>query len=1332
LQGFPLLLLNDPAAHQELAAQVVVQAAGLLAGPDEGIVQCWDRMKEVLRVASWDIFRRRRWARQQGARQAEAAAARAQRRLLRATTADAFVALSAAAQAAVAAATKAWHDLCSPATEVAATLDHLFGDTSSYYFHQLARSPHPPPVIRRLVCPGPPAAPSAGPADLSTPQGLQQALDYCVSFYSSDSPIGLFRVRSDVEPQAQAALLDVLPRQLPATHAALAEGPDGNSRLCPDDLELALRLSHRGSVPGIDGLPYEFYRAFADQLVPVLCRVFNAAFRDAGDAAPLRSLLTGVICLLPKPRQSGEELCGYRPLTLLNCDVKLLMLVLSNRLQRPLDYLIDITQSAFLRGRDISDNVRYHLGLTARLQELGLPGWLLHSDLTKAYDTADRGWLLQAMRAMGFREAGVVRWCALLMAGTHARVRVNGFLSATFPVSAGIPQGGSLSCQEWAILLEPCTAYLNRLQAGGHIAGFLLPDGTPAPAVCSFADDTKSYVHDPAVDGLAIRAAFVMAAQAGLPEQSVAKTKLLYLRGPVPASLDPETQERHAPTDYLLQAHTAPHRLLGVPFCPDEARCVVAAFAQQPQALRVASAPWLLLRLSALGRSHVAMQCLASKTVYQANFRLPSPPVLAALQTAVNRFVGTPGRVEEASPFPGRLYPKFAVATLPHAAGGLGLPHLKAHVLAMQAKTAWLLFRHTSHPWQALYRHEVACAVSPGPGLPPGYHALVTAPAAVHLPPTSTPLVSTAVAAFRRLGVHRIVPPEGQRLESVLLELTFGNAPDPAWLPVSPAEVTTPAARSWLRLGDVRAAHTQQASLAPDEAGDLALILGRLPQPWRSAVTDPLPQRSEWLALPGATVSPLPLLWGPDPLSGVLGLWELWPSGRLHPLPGPQAVPVGPSRPACVVLRPKDRGAWERADLAFAAAQALLPASARQQPLEPWLVGVWSTMQLDPAVWGITLPSGSSVSMEDICVRDARRLLSHSLLLDSQGSQAGYVRGYAEAQAAWPRAWRLAPLGAADAAPELCGLDGLEARWEQSASRAAHPAGSPERVGWTPPWLALQHRPPPRPSRAERAAARELADVAPPQLRPGYAQVWRRLVDPTLHRPSRITCWHILHGSLGCKAFLAHVRRQASPHQPAPERSSVACDAPGCAGAGVLETLTHAFLTCPEVVPVIDWLTATWEALAQCRVPRSSRVLLADDLEAWPARPGAPGAVRLWTRLRVAVLGAIWRVRCSRDEHRGESFARRAVRLGVQQLLAAIQRDWSRTQGDLRMADGGAFCVDWWRGFDVSQSVSDFEAQWAQPPLLCRVEGEVPAVAGVDQRRLVLMLGLGHPVPLPP
>lgn len=1132
--------------------------------------------------------------------------------------------------------------------------------------------------------------------------------------------------------EAQTVLLDALPRRLSAASAALAEGPDQNGTLTTEELHLALQLSRRGSTPGVDGLPYEFYRTFGALLVPVLLRVFNAAFRSSDFAAPLQPLLVGVLCLLLKPGQPADELSSYRPLTLLNCDVKLLMLVLSNRLQRPLDYVIDVTQSAFLRGRDISDNVRYHLGLASRLAELGLPGWLLHSDLTKAYDTADRGWLLKAMQAVGLRQAGIVRWCSLLLSGTQAQVRINGYLTAPFPVKGGLSQGGSLSCQEWVILLEPCLAYLNQLRSLGRLHAFLLPSGDPAPAACAFADDVKSFLLDPAGDGLEVKAAFQLAARAGLPALSVPKTKLLHLQGPVPAAMDGPQPPPHAITGFRVQPVGQPHRLLGVPFGGDEARCQQAAFGSMAVSMRVAGAPWAPIRLNGLGRAHVAMQCLAAKFVYQANFRMPPPVPQAAMQRSLNHFVGTTSWPEEVAPFQGQLYPRFAVSALPLDQGGLGVPHVRAHALAMQAKTAWLLFRHSSHPWLALFRHEVVSACDAVSRVPPAFHCLVTDPARVSLDRLRTPLARSAVKAFLGLGICRTLDLSAQSPWSVLIELTFHNAPTPGQEPLYPSSMGTDVARQWLHLQDVRVAALARDSLPPPVQADLALVLAWLPGPWRVVVCSATLPVPAWSALAPDAVRGCALFAGPDPISGVMQFWELWPSGRLHPLPEDVPHPHGPGRPAFVALRPKDPTAWTRADYTFHAQQQLLPPSQRQPLLEPWHVGVWGELELDPTVWGLRLPHGPAVSLLELQVRHARQHIAHQLRLSEQHTQSGAIVGYREGHAAWPRAWRMVlanplPAGVPPIPLEHQGLEGLEARWRQSAAQPARP-GPLEVVDWSPPWLDLASLRPPRAHPRERAQAAIQAFPAHPVLRLGFRDVWQRLLDPTLHRPFRLTCWRMLHGCLGCKAFLLHVRgRQAA--QPL---SDGCCEAADCLHMAPLETLTHAFLECPTASPAIDWLLATWQQLTGVVVPRSACVLLADDLEAWADHPLDAATLRLWTRLRVAVIGAMWHVRCSRQAEAG-SFARRAIRLALHHLLGAVQRDWARTQGDLRHMDAGGFCVDWWRGVDMVLTVDAFEKQWAQPPLLCRVLGQRPLLPGsADARRLELLLSLGHPVPLPP
>jgi hypothetical protein len=142
--------------------------------------------------------------------------------------------------------------------------------------------------------------------------------------------------------------------------------------------------------------------------------VFKTALDDAADPSPLARLLLGVICPIPKPGRPQDELDYLRPVTLLNCDVMLLMLVMSSRLQRPLEFLIEVTQSAFLVGRDISDNVQ--------------------------------GYLYNTMATMGFQRQGVIR---RLLAEWHAVLRPHQWLplSPLFPVNNSLAQGTSVSCQ---------------------------------------------------------------------------------------------------------------------------------------------------------------------------------------------------------------------------------------------------------------------------------------------------------------------------------------------------------------------------------------------------------------------------------------------------------------------------------------------------------------------------------------------------------------------------------------------------------------------------------------------------------------------------------------------------------------------------------------------------------------------------------------------------------------------------------------------------------------------------------------------------------------------
>jgi hypothetical protein len=129
-----------------------------------------------------------------------------------------------------------------------------------------------------------------------------------------------------------------------------------------EELFGALMRCQRGKAPGLDGLPYEFYVAMWQEVGPFLVQVFNEAFASP-EQAPLESLLEGLVCPVHKPGRPTDLLVGFRPITLLDADVKLLAKTVADRLHLPLDYIVSSLQSAFIEGRDIAENVLYHLRL---------------------------------------------------------------------------------------------------------------------------------------------------------------------------------------------------------------------------------------------------------------------------------------------------------------------------------------------------------------------------------------------------------------------------------------------------------------------------------------------------------------------------------------------------------------------------------------------------------------------------------------------------------------------------------------------------------------------------------------------------------------------------------------------------------------------------------------------------------------------------------------------------------------------------------------------------------------------------------------------------------
>ena len=117
----------------------------------------------------------------------------------------------------------------------------------------------------------------------------------------------------------------------------------------------ALKQVGLNKSPGLDGLPYEVYLRMSHMFVPILTDMFNHRF--AQGAIP-GSVTKGVITLLKKGgRHVWEGLDDYRPITLLNTELKILARVLANRLQLVISDLIGPEQTFAVKGRSIQNNL---------------------------------------------------------------------------------------------------------------------------------------------------------------------------------------------------------------------------------------------------------------------------------------------------------------------------------------------------------------------------------------------------------------------------------------------------------------------------------------------------------------------------------------------------------------------------------------------------------------------------------------------------------------------------------------------------------------------------------------------------------------------------------------------------------------------------------------------------------------------------------------------------------------------------------------------------------------------------------------------------------------
>jgi exonuclease III len=249
-----------------------------------------------------------------------------------------------------------------------------------------------------------------------------------------------------------------------------------------------LHKMKNGKSPGNDGLSVCFYKQFWHVFGKLLVNSLNASY-ETGELNS--SQKQGVITLILKKNKDKRSIKNYRPITLLNVDLKIGSKAIADRIAKVAPSLISYNQSAFVSGRYIGDAVRTVADTLYFTRNKKLPGILLCIDFEKAYDSIDHDFMSMAINTFNFGSS-ISKWIKTFYNNVTSCVMNNGMSTGYFNIERGLRQGDALSCQLFNLVIELLCIHLNNR---ADIQGIQVNPTTQVKLSC-YADDVCIFVQD--------------------------------------------------------------------------------------------------------------------------------------------------------------------------------------------------------------------------------------------------------------------------------------------------------------------------------------------------------------------------------------------------------------------------------------------------------------------------------------------------------------------------------------------------------------------------------------------------------------------------------------------------------------------------------------------------------------------------------------------------------------------------------------------------------------------------------------------------------------------